>query len=323
MNKSVKLYKVQTNRDDSESSLSEINPVGFKKEKRLQYIIERNLDLTFGVNFVASEFTVGKYRMDTIGYDSDLQSFVIIEYKRTSKYSVIDQGYAYLDTLVNHKADFVLAYNEKFSQAKRTNQFDWSQVRVIFIAHAFDEYQKDAVNNPDLPIELYEVDYFVNNILSLNKIEKTRSMQRNANNIIKASNEVLKKETVKISNVKDLKPIREMDLLSRGSGDVLELYEKIKEALLDWDSNFEIKATKVYIGFRINRHNVVDVLPQKRKLKIWINLDKGELDDPERLFRDVSSTGHWGNGAYELSISNDEQLEYILSLIKQSWKKHL
>lgn len=37
-------------------------------------------------------------------------------------------------------------------------------------------------------------------------------------------------------------------------------------------------------------------------------------------FRDVSNISHWGNGDYEASISNDEDIEYIFSLIKQGYK---
>ena len=48
----------------------------------------------------------------------------------------------------------------------------------------------------------------------------------------------------------------------------------------------------------------------------------GELDDPKSLMRDVSTTGHWGNGDYELQINSDDDLEYILSLVKQSIKKN-
>ncbi|MCQ8213634.1 hypothetical protein NON08_14265 [Cetobacterium somerae] len=49
---------------------------------------------------------------------------------------------------------------------------------------------------------------------------------------------------------------------------------------------------------------------------MWLNAKKGTLNDSKNLSKDVSSTGHWGNGDYEVSISNDDELEYILSLIK-------
>ena len=61
---------------------------------------------------------------------------------------------------------------------------------------------------------------------------------------------------------------------------------------------------------------------QKKALKLWINLKTGELDDPKHLTKDVSHIGHWGNGDYEIQVKDDENLEYIASLIKQSYKKN-
>ena len=48
----------------------------------------------------------------------------------------------------------------------------------------------------------------------------------------------------------------------------------------------------------------------------------GELEDPKQLARDVSNTGHWCNGDYEIRISSDNDLPYVLSLIKQSINKN-
>ncbi|MGL5123106.1 MAG: hypothetical protein ACRC6K_02930 [Fusobacteriaceae bacterium] len=53
---------------------------------------------------------------------------------------------------------------------------------------------------------------------------------------------------------------------------------------------------------------------------MWLNAKKETLNDSKNLSKDVSNIGHWGNGDYEISISNDEELEYILSLIKDSNK---
>jgi len=56
----------------------------------------------------------------------------------------------------------------------------------------------------------------------------------------------------------------------------------------------------------------------KKGLKLFINLSKGQLDDAKGLMRDVSNTGHWGNGDYETVVTNTKDLEYIMSLIKQT-----
>ncbi len=55
---------------------------------------------------------------------------------------------------------------------------------------------------------------------------------------------------------------------------------------------------------------------------MWINLKKGELGDSKGITRDVSTTGHWGNGDFEIQVKDDDNLEYILSLVKQSIKKN-
>ena len=63
--------------------------------------------------------------------------------------------------------------------------------------------------------------------------------------------------------------------------------------------------------------NIVDIVIQKRGLKLFINKTKNTLDDSKMLARDVSNIGHWGNGDYEIVVSDDSNIEYIMSLIKQ------
>ena len=53
---------------------------------------------------------------------------------------------------------------------------------------------------------------------------------------------------------------------------------------------------------------------------MWLNTRFGSLDDSKGIGRDVTNIGHWGNGDYEIQISNDDDLEYIYSLIKQLYR---
>ena len=76
-----------------------------------------------------------------------------------------------------------------------------------------------------------------------------------------------------------------------------------------------------YIAF-LSKTNFVDMHIQKKSLKIWLNLKRGELDDPKNLARDVGNIGHWGNGDYELQVSDDKDIDYIVSLSKQSYRKN-
>nr|WP_198923705.1 hypothetical protein [Rappaport israeli] len=57
---------------------------------------------------------------------------------------------------------------------------------------------------------------------------------------------------------------------------------------------------------------------QKKSLKIWINLKAGQLNDAKNLAKDVSGIGHLGTGDYQINVNDTEDLEYIMSLIKQA-----
>ena len=62
--------------------------------------------------------------------------------------------------------------------------------------------------------------------------------------------------------------------------------------------------------------------PRRSGLKLWINLPKGELDDPKKIARDVAEVGHWGNGDYQVIIDSNTAFDYLMTLIKQSYTKH-
>jgi predicted transport protein len=98
-----------------------------------------------------------------------------------------------------------------------------------------------------------------------------------------------------------------------------EVYNDIRERILELGSDIEIIPRKEYIGFK-RGSNIVDIEFQKKQLKFFINMKKGELDDPMNISRDVSNVGHYGNGDYEIRVNKDSDLDYLMVLIKQSYK---
>src|SRR5690554_3042836 len=119
---------------DNNNTIEHIKESPFKLEKEIQKITEQNLTTIFNLDFVCAEFTINNFRLDTLAFDRDASSFVIIEYKRDKNFSVIDQGYAYLALMLNNKADFILEYNENNKNTLMRNDIDWSQSRIIFIS---------------------------------------------------------------------------------------------------------------------------------------------------------------------------------------------
>lgn len=292
-----------------QNKLTHISEESFKLEKEIQSMSEENLETIFDLQFVKSEFSLGKFRIDTLAFDKKLNSFVIIEYKRDKSFSVIDQGYAYLSLMLNNKADFILEYNENNQKILKRDDVDWSQSRVIFVSPSFTTYQKEAINFKDLPIELWEIKRYANQSVAYTQI-RTSGTQESIKTISKQS------ETVDSVN-KEIVVYSEEDHLSKATDTIKELYDKFKEAILSFDG-IDIKPQKPYIAFVKNNSNVVDIVVQKNALKLTINLKIGSLDDPKNIARDVSNIGKWGNGDYEIKVSDDTDIEYIMSLIKQS-----
>ncbi|HHF6570420.1 DUF5655 domain-containing protein [Haemophilus influenzae] len=291
--------------------LSQLKQQKFKLEKDIQRLFEENLTLLSGYIFIRSEFSIKNSRIDTLAFDPEAQAFVIIEYKRQQNSSVVDQGISYLNLMLEYKADFIVEYNEKQKVPLKRNDVDWSQSKVIFVSPAFNDFQIQATNFKDLPIELWEVNRFDNDIITLNIINKSKS----APNIKAVSNE--KREEFSI--LKEIKVYQESDHLSDKSDFIQELYEDFKQGILNLDPDIEINTRKLYIAFKKDR-NIADIRIQQKNLKIWINLPYGELDDPKNLAKNVSNTGHWGNGDYEIAVESTQYLEYVMSLIKQAIK---
>jgi len=292
------------------SKLEGIKEKPFKLEREIQRLFENNLQLIMGLELVKSEFTIKNKRIDTLGYDQQSKAFVIIEYKRDRNSSVVDQGFTYLNLMLQNKADFVLEYNEGLKKSILRGEVDWSQTRVAFVSPGFTENQREATNFKDIAIELWEVKQFENGIVSINQIKKS-----NAAESIKAITDK-NKDLQDIS--KEIIVYTEENHLEGKPDETIELYEKFKAAILDLSPDIEVKPQKFYIAFKKGT-NISDIEIQKNGIKISVNMKAGKLDDSKQLMRDVSVLkGHSLNGDYEHKVDNDKDLEYIMSLVKQA-----
>ncbi|HHU0010089.1 DUF5655 domain-containing protein [Legionella pneumophila serogroup 1] len=104
--------------------------------------------------------------------------------------------------------------------------------------------------------------------------------------------------------------------MSKASEEIADLYEKFRDAILNLSDEIELKPMKRYIAFKMDT-NIVDIEIQKKSLKIFLNVAWGNIDDSKGLARNVSNVGHYGNGDYQIQVNNDNDFEYIISLIKQ------
>lgn len=286
----------------------ELKQDDFKNEKELQKYFENNLEKILGFKFICTEFIVGNFRIDSLAFDIESKSFKIIEYKNVKNHSLVDQGYTYLKLLLERKADFVLQYNTIKKTSLTINDVDWSQSRIIFVSPIFTPYQLNATDFKNIPVDLVKVTRYENDIVDIDFIKKTSNVKIEEFGIENEQKEVNK----------EIKVYTEEDHLSRVSENTQKLYELIKGKILELD-DIDIDVKKVYIAFK-GRRNIADIEFNQNRLKVYINMKKGTLDDPLNVAQDITKIGHWGNGDYRIEVSSEDDIDKVMPLIKQSLK---
>jgi len=280
-------------------------------EKDLQKLAEENLKTIFGLEFISSEFGIHNFYIDTLAFDPETRSFVIIEYKKDKTLSVVDQGFNYLSLMLNNKSDFILEHNEKNKENLRRGSVDWSQSRVLFIAPSFTPYQRGAIGFKDLPIELWEVAIYENNLVLFNQLKSPEA---------KESIKTVTKGKVVATVSNEIKEYTIEDHYRKSSPKTKELLDKLREKILAIDENVKEKPVKYYIGYKLNWYNFVSIHVYKSKLKIHVRKQKIKKDI-EKRFKKVSASYKWGRTPlWWIDISREEDLGYILGVIKESYE---
>ena len=318
----MELYNLNNN------NLEEVNLIPFKLEKDIQALVEKNTESIFELEFIESEFRVEKYRIDTLCFDIENNSFVIVEYKKGSNYSFVDQGMTYLQLMLNNKADFLLRLSQHKGEVLEMKDVDWSQSKIIFVAESFNSYQKDSVNFDNLPFELWEIKRFSNNTIVFNKHKS------NSSESIGSLTDTKKNSALNEIN-KEVKVFTENDHLSKSDDLIVEKWNELKELIIELDG-VEIVPKRQYISLLFeDKKNKTIAYFHFQKKGIKVEFSRGNvysdgrtsknffiLDDPKGIAKEDSWT--WKSGAkgnvYKVSIYEDSDLDYIMFLIKQKYK---
>lgn len=106
------------------------------------------------------------------------------------------------------------------------------------------------------------------------------------------------------------------------TGKMLDLFELLRKRICNLDSSVREEFKKLYIAYKTNT-NFVDIVPQKSRLRLSLNMTFNEVNDPNEICKDVTNLGRWGNGDVEFGISDEIEIEYAMFLIQQSFNKHV
>jgi predicted transport protein len=301
---------------NTNSKLQPIKEKIFKLEKDIQGLVEQNLMELFGIDFVESERVINGLRIDTLGFDPETKSFVIIEYKRGSSFSIVDQGFSYLSLLLNNKADFILEYNEKNKNQLKRTDVDWSQSRIIFVSPGYTTHQINAVNFKNAPFELWEIKQYENNTVALNQIKNDDSQELMPNIEDKPAFKEFKKETKEHSE----------STLFNNRKKAKNLYDSFKEKITDIypEIVFDPKSGSVNVKYSDNWRVIVYINAYTDRLRLtFTRSNSKDYQDAQNRLEDASDqkVKNKGQKLTYLHVKKDEDVEYAVNIFQQAYKK--
>ena len=285
----------------------------FQLEKHIQELIDKNINKIFNdLEFIKSEYKIDDLRIDTVAFDNERRSFVIIEYKNKQDESLIEQGISYYQVLQDKKSDFVLLYNKLKNKKFDVQDIKWDETRIIFISTKFSKYQRKASAFQGLPIELYEIKRFEQNIITLDRVGsiKTEHVSRK-NNAQKTSSHIVTEYL-------------EDDYLNGKYGNATLsdkskiLWRDLKNKILDNFENLEFKQKKKYGGFYSTSDNslICTMTSTKDTLTLDYSTTKTNFFT-KNDFAKYTLKGHYGAGHYRSKIHNHDDIDNSIQYIKK------
>lgn len=291
-------------------------------EKKLQNLIESQMECFLGVRFLASEYSTGakhRGRVDSLGLDEN-GCPVIVEYKRHSNENVINQGLFYLDWLLDHKADFRLLVMDKLGKDE-ADKIEWSGTRLLCIAADFTRYDEHAVAQINRNIELIRYKLFADDLLLF---ELVNGASAASTAIADSADMPVEAKSAKTPAASTLAMKTHADQIATASPELLSLFEQTRSLILAQGDDIIEKPLKLYVAFRRLKNFVCMSLISKQDPHVFLTLklDPATVDLEKGFARDVSNIGHWGTGDLELVLRTPADFIKAKALIERAYQEN-
>ena len=103
---------------------------------------------------------------------------------------------------------------------------------------------------------------------------------------------------------------------------ITELFEAFRTQVLALSPCVAEEFLKLYVAYKAET-NFVDVVPQAKRLRLSLNIDFSEINDPKGIAKDVTNLGRWGNGDVEVGLAKLEELPYVIGLVRQAFETQM
>lgn len=280
-------------------------------EKSLQHIIEKHMQDMLGIRLLGHEYPTGRNRrgiIDSLGLDEN-NCPVIIEYKRANNDNIICQGLYYLDWLMDHQAEFILLARNVLGEETAEN-IEFDGTRIICIASAFSRYDEQAVMQIDRNIELVRYRLYDDDLILLEMLNTS---------ISHFLEDPERQGGTPGSEVGMPAPLQERVRSMNAATEFL--YLELLAFAENLGEDVSIKFLKHYIALTRFK-NFTCIQPLRNSLKLWLNLDPGQVPLEDGFSRDVSDLGHVASGNLLLEIRDKNGFIKAQPLIELAYQQN-
>ena len=96
------------------------------------------------------------------------------------------------------------------------------------------------------------------------------------------------------------------------------LFDMLDRRIMNLSPDVKREFKKLYIAYKLDT-NFVDIVVQKQRLRISLNMKFDQVIDPKHLCKDITGLGRWGNGDAELFFEHTADIDDVMTLIEQSY----
>lgn len=275
-------------------------------EEKLHSLVEKNIQVFFPNLVLIRHKPVYENReFDTLAFDLEISSPVILEFKVSQNKAVSDQVDSYIAILLRNKELISYQIREKLPKVKKIN---FNQARIIIIANEYSDTQINALSLRTHYVEMWKYNYY-DGYLLLENVQPPKVKGVKAFEVKKVSD--VSKEIIEYRTIDHFKP----------GSKTRKLYEELHNEIMSLSSGMQRKINKFFIGYKDTGYYFISVKPRKSFVIVEFKSEKPVKSPILRVMKYSPASKRRLNLYFKLFSS--DQLPAAMKIIKQVYRESI
>lgn len=233
----------------------------------------------------------------------------------------------------NYTIEHIMPQNKNLSLEWQADLGDdWHEVQKKYLhtignltltAYNSEMSDRPFMDKMDMPGRFKESALRLNKYVVLQNEWNEKHIKERANELAKKAESIWKYPTLTDAELEKYQEkdttTEEYSLESYGMNDLTKiLFDALDKRIMNLSPGVKREYKKLYIAYKLDT-NFVDIIIQKERLRIAVNMKFSDIIDPNGICRDITGIGRWGNGDVELFMEHKDELDQIMEIVKQSF----